>query len=231
MLRKTRQTRCTRSTSSNSIGVINPRTCDNAARIWKGSTLYDAFRRPRPFGPGIASCGPAGLQHPHPCAGAGHPQGAQRPRPDRRREDRHGQDRRVQPAHHGQARACQGQQGTAHAGGNPHARACRADRRGVRHHRQEHAPSHPHRSRRRFLQPADPGAQPRRRRAHRHAGPSGRSHGPRRRASEQRGSARARRSRPHARHGLLAGHAQDHRPPRRKTVKPCCSAPPSTAPS
>ena len=141
----------------------------------------------------------AGIRPAHPRAGAVHPPGLGGPRPHRRRQHRHRQDRCVPAAHaeHAASRA-RPQPRSARAGGQPHPRACPADRPYGHADLPQDRPLRDHRVRRYALRSADQGDPRRHRCAHRHARTLERPHGSRRYRSGQRGSARAGRGRPHA---------------------------------
>ena len=208
------------------------RNLKRGSRLFKEN--HDAeIRRPRHLGRGFESRCQTGLHRPHPHPGASHPAGACRPRRVRRSGHWHGQNRGLPFAHHEHACPCRaGQKGRhrpAHAGGNPHPRTCRADRRGLPRHLARNRPLRCRALRRHQIRPADNQAAQGRRHHHRHA------RAPHRPARARRGQPARhrrfgyRRGRPHARHGLLAFDGNHHRRDTPMRAKRFCSRPRSTA--
>ena len=138
------------------------------------------------------------------------------PRRRRHRPDRHRQDRGLRaadpPSPRQANRSGREPRDLPRAGAEPDPRAVRPDRRQLPHLRPAPAASRRARHRRRADGPAGPRARERRRRPGRHAGPPARPDATSRAVTlDQRRDLRARRSRPHARHGLHPRHPQDRR--------------------
>ena len=209
MPRKTQQTRCTRSTSSTSIGGINPRTCDrrraHLERIYLIMTHFDDLGL---SGQALQAVAQLGYRTPTPVQEQAIPKVLEGRDLIAAAKTGTGKTAAFSAAHHGQV------SGMPRASKGPLMLVVTPTRE-LAEQIGEVCGTIAKNTHHRILtvvggvsyNPQIQAAQPRRRRAHRHAGPPGRPHGRKRAAhSEQRGSARAGRGRPHARHGLLAGH-------------------------